>query len=64
MKMAELHASDAFHRLAMTVLYDLEDYLDGRSDVSDGDYGQPKPNEEMRLLGDVRLAIRMGEKNA
>ena len=51
-----------FHRIALSVLYDLEEYLDQRSDVIDGDYGQPRPNEEMKLLGDVRLAIRMGEK--
>ncbi len=51
-----------FHRLAMSALYDLEDYLDNRADVIDGDYGQPRANREMELLGDVRLAIRMGEK--
>ncbi len=51
-----------FHRVALSVLYDLEDYLDDRSDVIDGDYGQPHPNREMTLLGEVRLAIRLGEK--
>ncbi len=56
------HDGPVFHRLAMSVLYDLEDYLDNRADVIDGDYGQPRANREMELLGDVRLAIRMGEK--
>lgn len=33
-----------------------EAYFDNRSDVSDGDYGIPEPNEEMRLLTIVRAA--------
>ncbi len=53
--------SPVFYRMAMSVLYDLEEYLDRHADVIDGDYGQPRNNEEMTLLGDVRLAIRLGE---
>ena len=34
-----------------------EAYFDNRSDVSDGDYGIPEPNEEMRLLNTVRAAL-------
>lgn len=34
-----------------------ETYFDNRSDVSDGDYGIPEPNEEMRLLDTVRSAL-------
>lgn len=34
----------------------VEDYLAGREDVVDGDYGVPDPNEEMTLLRDVREA--------
>lgn len=34
-----------------------EAYFDNRSDVSDGDYGIPEPNEEMRLLAMVRDAL-------
>lgn len=37
-------------------LDECEAYFDNRSDVSDGDYGIPEPNEEMRLLTMVRSA--------
>ena len=46
----------------LNVLYDIEDYLDNRAVVIDGDYGEPRPNREMTLLGEVRLAIRIAEK--
>ncbi len=49
-------------RAALTALYECEEYLDRRSDVIDGDYGQPQPNREMTLLGDVRLAIAAMER--
>ncbi len=49
-------------RHMLSVLYDVEDYLDNRADVIDGDYGEPRPNQEMTLLGEVRLAIRIAEK--
>jgi hypothetical protein len=35
-----------------------EAYFDNRSDVSDGDYGIPEPNEEMRLLTMVRASLQ------
>jgi len=35
-----------------------EAYFDNRSDMSDGDYGQPEPNEEMRLLTMVRASLQ------
>lgn len=38
-------------------LDECEAYFDNRSDVSDGDYGIPEPNEEMRLLSTVRAAL-------
>ncbi len=41
----------------LEALQDFESYLDDRADVIDGDYGQPKPNREMQLLGTVQLAI-------
>jgi len=34
----------------------LEEYLEAREDVVDGDYGQPAPNEEMNLLRELREA--------
>jgi hypothetical protein len=37
-------------------LDELETYFDGRSDVVDGDYGVPAPNEEMILRQTVREA--------
>ncbi len=51
-------------RIAVLVsaLQDFEAYLDDRADVIDGDYGQPKPNREMTLLGEVRLAIAAMER--
>lgn len=38
---------------AMALLAEVENYLAERSDVIDGDYGQPEPNEEMRLLQEL-----------
>lgn len=38
-----------------------EEYFDNRSDVKDGDYGAPEPNEEMRLLSEVRGALSARE---
>jgi hypothetical protein len=36
------------------------DYLSQRSDVVDGDYGQPAPNEEMQLLTEIEEALGKG----
>ncbi len=41
----------------LEALQDFESYLDRHADVIDGDYGQPRPNEEMQLLGEVQCAI-------
>jgi hypothetical protein len=37
------------------------DYLDDRSDVRDGDHGEPVANEAMLLQRDVELCIRKAE---
>lgn len=34
----------------------VEEYLDGRVDVVDGDYGAPAPNREMSLMTAIREA--------
>ena len=36
------------------------DYLEQRSDVVDGDYGQPAPNEEMSLLAEIEEVLGKG----
>jgi len=41
----------------MEVLGDLEEYFDNRSDVVDGDDGQPEPNAEMRHMTAVRALL-------
>jgi len=44
----------------LAVLGEVEDYFADRSDVVDGDYGQPEANAEMILLqefGDAREAV-------
>ena len=41
----------------LATLHEVEEYLDNRADVIDGDYGIPEPNTEMRLLTEVRAAI-------
>ncbi len=41
-------------------LEECEEYFDDRADVLDGDYGVPAPNAEMRLLSEVRAALRRG----
>jgi len=33
------------------------EFLDGYSDVVDGDYGQPEPNKAMSLLSSIREEI-------
>jgi hypothetical protein len=38
----------------LEVLDELDEYLTGREDVIDGDYGVPDPNEEMVLLRELR----------
>lgn len=45
----------------LTHLNEIEEYFDNRSDVVDGDYGAPSPNVEMRLLQEVRDAIKLVE---
>jgi len=45
------------------ILDRLEDYLDKRSDVVDGEDGQSEPNEEMQYLTAVRELLAIMEKN-
>lgn len=35
------------------------DYFVDRSDVVDGDYGEPAPNKEMRLATEIRETLGM-----
>lgn len=44
---------------AFANLAEIEAYLANRSDVVDGDYGQPDANEEMRLELELREALAM-----
>lgn len=48
-------------RLRIAVLEELlarcATFLDGYSDVNDGDYGQPEPNAAMRLLSAINEQI-------
>lgn len=48
-------------RLRILVLEELlercAEFLDGYSDVVDGDYGEPEPNEAMSLLSEINEAI-------
>lgn len=37
--------------------HDALEYFEGREDVDDGDYGQPKPNREMVLAMALRAAM-------
>ena len=50
----------------IAALHECEAYLADREDVVDGDYGEPAPNAEMRLLREVRAALALerakGEK--
>lgn len=41
----------------LAMLREVSSYLADRSDVVDGDYGQPVPNAEMTLLREVDAAI-------
>lgn len=38
----------------------VEEYLDGRVDVVDGDYGVPEPNREMQLMSEINEARGKG----
>jgi hypothetical protein len=54
------HGAPAPRQTTDTVLEALElaaSYFDRFADVSDGDYGVPEPNEEMRLLDICKRAI-------
>ncbi len=42
-----------------SLLLDLLEYMDDRSDVLDGDYGNPEPNQEMMFLTEI---TRVSEK--
>ncbi len=46
----------------LDVLVALEDYLDSYADVLDGDYGEVRPNDAMRLLSSVQDAIEVVER--
>ena len=41
----------------LAVLGEVEDYFADRSDVVDGDYGQPTPNAEMNLMRSYGVAL-------
>lgn len=41
----------------ISVLHEVEAYLEDREDVVDGPYGEPQPNTEMALLREVRIAL-------
>lgn len=57
-ELAAINLSLARENVAMrSALQEAEEYLDDRSDVIDGDYGEPHPNREMRLLTEVRAAL-------
>lgn len=45
----------------LETLQRVSEYLDQRSDVRDGSYGEPVANEAMLLLRDVELCIRKAE---
>lgn len=49
----------AYERIAELecVLEECEGHFDNRSDVIDGDYGQPEANAEMTMLGIVRKVL-------
>jgi hypothetical protein len=44
---------------ALSNLAEIEAYLANRSDVVDGDYGQPAPNVEMNLQRELEEAVGM-----
>lgn len=44
------------------VLQRCAELLDDYSDVSDGDYGEPRPNRAMSLLQDVEAVIAKAER--
>lgn len=46
----------------LSALQECENYLDEHAEVIDGDYGQPKANEEMMLLMEVSDAIRKAKR--
>ncbi len=46
----------------LDVLVAVEEYLDNHADVLDGDYGEVRPNDAMRLLSSVQDAIEVIER--
>lgn len=45
------------HDALIAALEECDEYLDQLVDVVDGDYGEPRPNKEMRLQQVVRAAL-------
>lgn len=41
----------------VAALRECETYFEARADVVDGSYGEPAPNEEMRLLSEIHEAL-------
>lgn len=45
----------------IAALHECEAYFADREDVVDGSYGEPAPNKEMRLLQEIRSALRASD---
>jgi ribosomal protein S11 len=48
----------------LEALQDALEFIEGYSDVSDGPYGEPKPNRAMQLVGEIEDAIKASEGKA
>lgn len=48
----------------LEALHEAQEFIEGYSDVSDGHYGEPKPNRAMQLVETIRAAIKASEGKA
>lgn len=49
------------HKAMVAALEEAAEYFNDRSDVVDGDYGQPAPNKEMRLLTEINAVLALAK---
>jgi len=54
---ARIEALEARERVLVALLQTCAEHFDGESDVSDGAYGEPVPNEAMSLLSEINRAL-------
>lgn len=56
--LSHITAQDRALSVALNLLYEARQYIDGEIDVVDGDYGEPAPNKAMQLASAIDEVLR------